>query len=328
MWDVRGQRGRNRLLAAAVAAVAFVAPLSIGTAQAAGSRPSGPPDHLVQAVTDIGQASRQLSAATGTRFGKVTTSKIKVTVGDQPGITMVTLKRIVSTRGTPYVAFEQAFPAIGPWAVQPNRPQSAISYSVSDVRSATKELQAAGLTKVVTSDSFAYLRATGGLLVQVINKYLMPQGAGSNEPQAGIDFGSPVADSIYPCDIGALQADLSRALGLTWGASQTVTLPWELSDGTTVPLTGTSTISEQTTPFLGTEAPHGFPLEDNCSADYTPHYLTFAANDVAAADTQMADAGMRFVARVVYGGMSLISAYRGAGGVSVMVVSPAFVPQS
>jgi len=223
--------------------------------------------------------------------------------------------------------FVQASPAIGPWEASADRALPYLSYSVADVDDAATSLEQAGLKLAARAgNSFAYYRASGGVLVRVISRHLMPAGPGSNKAQAPIDLGPPAADALYPCDISRAHEALSRALGIEWRLPQLFALPWQLADGSIVVRAATATISQQRAPFIATEAPHGFPGEDSCSVSYTPHYLVFATPNVAAADAQMKAAGMRFIARSIVDDVAIISAYRGAGGVSLEAVSPIFVP--
>lgn len=305
----------RRSLVAAIAAAAVV------TVQPGVAVASVTPDDLGHAVTDVDAARAQLAAATGTTFGPTTRSTEYVWLTDREQLQRITLRRTVSARGGPFLELVQASPAIGPWAARSDRAVPFLSYSVDDVSAASRVLAAAGMTPLAIAHDFVYLRGTGGQFIRLIDRTAMPA-RGTNEEGTTVDLGPPVAAGLYPCDVAALKRQLAAATGITWREPQSFTLPWELSDGTTRVVSTTATISQTGEPFVNLETPHGFPLEDSCTATHTPEYLVFVADDVSAAEAQLAAAGMRFVARVP----TLIGAYRGTGGVSVQVVSPAFVP--
>lgn len=291
----------------------------------------GGPDGLGQTVTDAAASAHAIAAATGTQFSAPATLVVRVRLAGQAETTRVSLTRLVSTCGGPRVEFDQAAPAVGPWAAGPDHAMPYLSYSVGDVDDTVQNLQRAGWHLQAKADgTLAYLTA-GGLTARVINAKLAPAGAGTNQSPAPIDFGAPIAGAIFPCNIPAAQAALTKGMGITWRAPQVFSLTWQLADGSTVEHTATGTISQQGPPYPTTEEPHGFPGEDPCNATYTPHYLVFVApgGDVAAADAQMQAAGLRFIARALApDGSELIAAYRGPGGASVEAVSPVFMPAS
>jgi hypothetical protein len=300
--------------------IAVVAAPLTATAGGAAELPRlGQPDHIGYLVSDLNAAKSQLAAATGTEFGPVSTTKVKIAGGRRVSVT-----RTVSKRGAPFIELDHAASGGGPWTARPDRAQMFLSYSVGEISGWRDKMKNANMKLVASGRDFSLWRGLGGMLIRLVDSASVPSGAGTNQSRADIDLGAPAAMMLYPCAPDAVRTQLQGVLGVTWRDPQTYTLPWTLPDGSTRMVTGTSTLTQDGTPFLGIETPHGLPGEDVCTSDHTPAYLVFTASDVVAADAQFDGAGLRPVGRVP----ALISAYRGAGGLPVEAASPSFMPTS
>lgn len=270
----------------------------------------GQPDGIGYLVSDLTAVENQLQNATGMQFGSTTVKEVPVKLAGRSGTQTVTLKSAITRTTQPSVEIVEAHPA--PPQTSPDRVIPFLSYSVSNISQAGVQLQRAGFQPAVTSAHFSIWRGKGGIFVRLTDESTP---GSTSDPR-------PAALSLYPCDIDGVKAQLSSALGVQWSDPQTFTLPWTLADGTVNSHTSTSMVTLSGGPFLALEPPHGFPGEDACSADYTPNYLVFAADDVTQAEQRLTDAGMTPIAQVP----GLLGAYRGTNGMSVEIASPSFLP--
>ncbi|MEU7802592.1 hypothetical protein AB0B10_25370 [Micromonospora arborensis] len=310
-------------LAVAVALLVLPALAMTGPAAASGNAVApalGQPDHIGYVVADLAATQRQVTAATGARFQVSKTSVTAWIAGH--GVERATLRRGISSSGGSGPVLELVQVSDLPRGWLGDRAHPFMSYSVDMVSAYDRPLTAAGMSMVVRGSDFAIWRGEGGVTVRLIDNSADPatRAESTTVNNAG-EFGPPVALTLLPCDTTALAAQLGQALGVTWRDPQSYTLPWTLPDGSTHLLTSTSTMSQQHSPFLVVENPHGLPGEDRCSSDYTPSYLIYATPDVSAAGERFASARMQLIGAVP----SLIGAYHG-GGISVEAVSPAFIP--
>jgi len=316
-------RNPRAVLAATLTAFVIMSTLGLTRPAHAGEHaqlaPLGQPDHFGYVVADVDAAQDQLAQATGSSF---VTSEQTVEVRQLAGShrpSQVTLKQAVSARETgPATELVQATPAVGPWSVD-SRAHLFLSYTVDETTEYAATLERAGLWLVAESDEFAFWRGAGGVTVRLTED---PPVGGPQTPTAPMDFGAPVAVALFTVNLPVVAEQLTRALGITWREPQEFTMTWQLSDGSVRVVTATSTISQEGDPYISLESPHGFPGEEDCSADYSLPYLVYAVVDVPGADAQMEAAGLRFVARVP----TVVAAYR-SEGVPVEAASQALLPQ-
>jgi hypothetical protein len=291
------------------------------------SEPLGTPDQFGYAVADIAAARTQVAAGTGTQFGPVVTQTKYVYVKNEQFPTKVTLKTSVSLRGTPHVELVQASPAVGPWAASASESIGFMTFAVESLPAAGVTLRDNGFVLEAREVGFAYWKGESGVRIKLVRSDLAPSSSAQTS-QAPIDFGAPAALSIYPC-AGDLSAKLASTLGITFRPTQTVTLPYEYSDGTGALLNSAVNISTPGQPFLAVEysldggAAHSAPLEPACSADKAQTTLVFTG-DVIGGDAQLASAGLQFVTRVAVPG--LLAEYRTTGGIFVAIANPVFMP--
>ncbi|MEU4827715.1 hypothetical protein AB0H37_38120 [Actinomadura sp. NPDC023710] len=301
-----------------MAAVTFTAMTVTAVSASACPSPAqvfGQPDGLGFVVTDVESVRRQLQSAVGLDFQPSKRVTVSVRLADDKAQT-VTLKSSTTRADQPSTEVVEAQPSIGPWAVHSGRATPFLSYSVSDISIAGALLRRAGFNPTAESAHVGFWQGLGGVLVRLVDEET-PSGSLSN------DAPPPAALTLYPCDVDGVQKQLTDGLGVTWSGSQTFKLRWALADGTERLHTSTSTTTQDGQPFLAIEAPHEFPGEDPCSEKYTPYYLVSAAQNVAQAEDRAANAGMHLIARVP----DQIAAYRGANGLSLEIVNPAFLPQ-
>lgn len=283
----------------------------------------GLPDHFGFAVADVHAVRGKLAAATGTQFSPVTTSTKNVLFVSPPQLKQIHLKQTRSVRGGPFIEIVQASQALGPWAANASSATFFLSYAVDHVLLSSVKLAQAGMTPVALSgDDFAFWKGSGGVLVRLIDKDLVPATGGVNQSQAPIDLGAPAAVAIAPCNQAALKAQLGTALSLDWRAPFAVTLPYEYAadPGVTHVHDTTLDISVLGPPFVTLDEALHAPQEYWCTPTTTPVHIIFLAANVPVAAQQVLDAGMPWIARAPG-----LTSFHGTQGVFIEVVDASFL---
>jgi hypothetical protein len=288
----------------------------------------GVPDHIGYAVADLSATSGQLSAATGTQFSAAKTATVSVYLTGERKARKIALTTRTSLRGGPILELVQATPAVGPWAASAGHSSSYMSFAVENMLTASWPLVQAGFHLAAMGPDFSFWSSDSGVLIRLISASAAPV-AGEHTSQAAIDLGAPAAFVYFPCH-GSVAPQLAAVLGIEFRAPATFTFPWLFSDGTTPLISGTADISRPVGPYLvsetnqGADGAHGAPLEERCAETPAMTLMAFVAQDVAAAEAQVATAGLAFVGHVT--AADLNAEYRAAGDVFLAVVSPVLVP--
>lgn len=144
-----------------------------GTAAATTSA-LGMPHHVSMAVSDLDTAFAQLAAGTGTRFGSVISSTVSVRLAGESAPAPSPCAAPTPLRGEPFLALEQASPAIGPWAAPGEAARTFLSYAVPDLASAGQAPRQAGFELAATADEFTFWRGSGGVLVRLLEAKSAP----------------------------------------------------------------------------------------------------------------------------------------------------------
>lgn len=261
-----------------------------GPSHAESGTPLGVPQHIGFVVPRLETAIAPFESGIGTRFTSAATETVSVTLAGESRPRSVVLHRTRSVDGSPVLTFEQASPAVGPWA----EPGAAfLSYAVADLDSAGQRLADNGFELVAKAEGFAFWRGVGGVTVRLITGPSFPA---TEAGEAGA-LGSVRSFTLIPCDLAAVRDQLGSALGIRWKIPMSVPLPWEYTDGGVRPLVHQVHSSEEKAPHLSVESPDPAPVQA-CAPGRTPVHLVYFTSDVAAAERRLLAAGMTHIARV------------------------------
>lgn len=290
-------RTTRKLVIAGLGALMALLPFGVvpaidpaGSSHAESGTPLGVPRHIGFVVPRIETAAAPFESGIGTRFTPAVTETVSVTLAGESRPRSVVLRRTRSVDEAPVLTFEQASPAVGPWA----EPGAAfLSYSVAELDAVGRRLAANGFRLVAEAKDFTFWRGAGGVLIRLIAEPLFP----SAEPAEAGGLGSVRAFTLIPCDIAAVRDQLGSALGVRWKIPMAVPLPWEYADGGVRPLVHQVYSSDEKAPHLSVESPDPAPVQI-CAPDRTPVHLVYFTMDVAAAERRLLAAGMTHIARV------------------------------
>ncbi|WP_040790464.1 hypothetical protein [Nocardia paucivorans] len=290
-------RTTRKLVIAVVGALMALLPFGVvpavdpaGPAHAEITTSLGVPQHLGFIAPRIETATAPFESGIGTRFTPAATETVSVTLAGESRPRSIVLHRTRSLDGAPVLTFEQAAPAVGPWA----EPDTAfLSYAVTDLDATGRRLADNGFRLVATARDFTFWRGAGGVLVRLIAESSFPA---AESGRAG-GLGPVRSFTLAPCDIAAVRDQLGTALGVRWKIPMAVPLPWEHTDGAVRPLVHQLHSSDERAPHLSVESPDPAPAQ-TCAPDRTPVHLVYFTSDVVAAERRLLAAGMTPVARV------------------------------
>lgn len=290
-------RTARKLVIAGLGALMALLPFGVvpavdpaGFSHAESGTPLGVPQHIGFVVPRVETATAPFETGIGTRFTPAATETVSVTLAGESRPRSVVLRRTRSVSEAPVLTFEQASPAVGPWA----EPGTAfLSYTVADLDVMGRRLADNGFHLVAAAEDFAFWGGTGGVMVRLISGPSFPTGESGD---AG-GLGSVRSFTLIPCDIAGVRDQLGSALGIRWKIPMAVPLPWEYTDGGVRPLVHQVHSSDEKAPHLSVESPDPAPVQV-CAPDRTPVHLVYFTADVAAAERRLLAAGMTHIARV------------------------------
>lgn len=285
----------------------------VGTARADTTASAEVPQHIGFLVADIDSAAAELASGLGTRFAPASVTTVSVTMAGETKPRSVVLRRTHSVDGSPVLTFEQASPAIGPWAAGGS---AFLSYAAPDLDAAGKHLAGSGFTLVAESDDFTFWRGVGGVLVRLID----PASLAAPGPVDASGLGSIRSFTLVACDVDGLKRQLTDAFGIRWKMPMPVPLPWQYADGVVRPLVHEVHSSAKRSPHLSIETPDPDPIAQQCTPTSTPVHLVYFTSDVSAAEHRLAASGMTFIARVPF----MATYFRSATGLYIEVGSTSF----
>jgi hypothetical protein len=199
---------------------------------------------------------------------------------------------------------------------------------VVDLHASGAALLAAGMKLIaISQSSFAFYQGVDGVVIELVDRSLVPAGSGVNTPQPSlISLGVPSHMDIYACEEDALQAQMSRAFGLTWQPPEVVTnVPFEFADGSTQYANVTFLSTERRRPGVELEVinPHPFPFDCGAqSSTLRPAYSAPTGRTLEVKE-QLESAGLTMAAASILNEEPLVAVYVGTNGYTIEVVDAA-----